>query len=322
MLTFPVRRAVPGTGFAGLASPGLLRWLRGNLGGADLLHVHLTRDLLTLPAAAMARRRGIPYVVQPHGQVDPSSHPLARLIDRVATRSVLRDAAAVLTLTPEEERGLHALDAGPLRLHHLGNGVPVAPDSPMPTGRPEVLFLGRLAPRKRPVLFAQMAADLLSAGVDASFALVGPDEGEGPGVQAVVDRVGDPQRLRWEGPADPRATSARLAKATLVVLPSVDEPYPMSVLESLAVGRAVVVTDTCGLAPMVREEGCGRVVDASPEALEAAVREWLADPQEQARSSARALAVARGRFSMEAVAGQLEDVYAEAVSASDRAKQR
>ncbi len=320
--TFPARRAVAGTGFSGLISPGLQRWLRGNLAGVDLVHVHLARDLVTLPAARLARSRGIPYVVQPHGMVVPSAHPLAPSLDRWATRSVLRDASAVLALTPEEERGLREVAAGPLRLRHLGNGVPLAPASPPPPGRPEVLFLGRLAGRKRPALFAEVAARLLAAGVDASFALVGPDEGEGAAVRAQVDLVGDPARLRWEGALDPQDTSARLARASLVVLPSVDEPYPMSVLEALAVGRPVVVTDTCGLAPMVAEEGCGRVIDRTPQALESAVRGWLADPEERARTSAKALAAARTRFSMEAVARELAQIYSDATSASDRANQR
>jgi glycosyltransferase involved in cell wall biosynthesis len=320
--TFPAHQLVPGAGFSGLVAPGLQRFLHHELPRVDVVHVHLARDLIMLPAVRLARRRGVPYVLQTHGAIVESDHPLAGPLDRWATRGVLHDAAEVLYLTPEERVGLLAVARGPLPLSQLGNGVPLAADPPPPPVHPEVLFLARLAPRKRPALFARVARRLLEDGVDASFVLVGPDEGEGDLVRAEIAAVGDADRLRWEGPLDPGATSDRLARASLVVLPSVDEPYPMSVLEALAVGRPVVVTDSCGLAPAVAEEGCGRVVDSTEAGFEAAVRGWLADPAEQARTAEQALRAARERFSMDAVAATLAGVYAEAASASERAKLR
>ena len=40
---------------------------------------------MTLPAAASLRRRGVPYVVQPHGMVVESGNPLARPLDALLT---------------------------------------------------------------------------------------------------------------------------------------------------------------------------------------------------------------------------------------------
>jgi glycosyltransferase involved in cell wall biosynthesis len=311
---FPVRRLVPPAGFSGMTSLGLLAWWWSALRAVDVVHVHLARDLVTLPAAELARRRGVPYVVQPHGMVVESDNPLAGPLDGLLTRRVLRGAEAVFHLTPEEQRGLETVGGRSLALERLGNGVPdVADLLPLPA-RPAVLFCARLQERKRPVLFARTARALLDEGVDASFALVGPDEGQGAAVTAEVAAVGDPERLRWEGPLDPSQTLGRMARASLVVLPSVDEPYPMSVLEAMSAGRAVVVTDSCGLAPAVAEHGCGAVVDASPEALRDAVRRLLADPAELARTGERAARTAREHFSMSAVAERLEAAYRRAVA--------
>lgn len=309
---FPVRRLVPPAGFSGMASPEMLWWLRTAVRQSDVVHVHLARDLVTLPAAELARRAGVPYVVQPHGMVVESDHPLAGSLDGLLTRRVLAGARAVLHLTPEERRGLVAVGGPDLPLQQLGNGVPEVATVPALPDRREVLFCARLQERKRPALFARTARTLLDEGVDADFALVGPDEGQGPAVQAEVDAFGDRARLRWEGPLPPGATLARMARASLVVLPSVDEPYPMSVLEAMSVGRPVVVTDSCGLAPAVAEHGCGAVVDASPEALLAAVRRLLADPDELARAGERAARAAREHFAMPAVAARLEACYLQA----------
>lgn len=314
---FPARRAAPG-GFSGLTAPALLRWLRAEAPGLDLAHVHLARDLVTLPAAASLLRRRVPLVLQTHGMVVESRHPLAAPLDALLTRRVLRGAGAVLHLTPEEREGLLAVGAPEATLHQLGNGVPDATgDDPLP-GRTEVLFLARLQERKRPMTFVRMARTLIDEGVDASFVLVGPDEGEGPAVRAACDEVGDPALLRWEGPLPPDRTLDRLRRASLSVLPSVHEPYPMAVLEALSVGRGVVVTDSCGLAPAIAETGAGVVVDDQQSSLDAAVGALVRDPASLGRLGVAARAAALERFGMAAVVDRLDDIYATAVVAAPR----
>lgn len=314
--TFPLRRLLPTTSFSGTSTPSMLPWLRRAVRGADIVHVHMARDLVTLPAAWVARQAGVPYVLQPHGMIVESGHPLAPTLDATLTRRLLLDASAVLHLFPAEREGLEAVARGPLALRHLGNGVPeVTTVPPLPT-RPEVLFLSRVHERKQPRLVAEVGRTLLADGYDASFAIVGPDEGEGPAVEAVAAQVGDPDRLRYEGPLDPSRTLARMSRASVFVLPSTYEPYPMSVLEAMSVGRPVVVSDVCGLAPAVRENGCGLVVEPTYDALLTALRTLLDDPAELAAAGARAARTAREVFGMPAIVDELESVYREAVAAA------
>jgi glycosyltransferase involved in cell wall biosynthesis len=314
LLTFPARRVAPG-GFSGLSAPGLQSWLRGHAAGLDVAHVHLARDLVTLPAASSLLRHRVPYVLQTHGMVVESSHPLARPLDAALTRRVLDGAGAVLHLTPEERAGLLAVGAPERLLTELGNGVPdVEVVAPMPE-RPEVLFLARLQERKRPQFFTRMARTLLDEGIDASFVLVGPDEGEGDAVRADVAAVGDASRLRYEGPLPPTQTLQRLSAASLVVLPSVHEPYPMSVLEAMSAGRGVVITDTCGLAPAVERTRAGVVVDDSQAALDSAVRDLLVRPGALGEVGERAHRAAQEVFGMRAVVDRLEAAYRAAVAA-------
>ena len=150
---------------------------------------------------------------------------------------------------------------------------PTTPPRWPASGPPEVLFAARMHPRKRPLAFVEMAKALLDAGVDARFTLVGPDEGEGAALRAALK--GD-SRISWEGALAPAAIPRRMAAASVYVLPSVREPYPMSVLEAMSVGLPVVVTDDCGLAPLVERTHCGIVTDPEVPALAAAVESILA----------------------------------------------
>ena len=116
-------------------------------------------------------------------------------------------------------------------------------------------------------------------------------------------------RLAWEGAIAPESTLERLSRAALYVLPAVHEPYPMAVLEALSVGCPVVVTESCGLAPAIRELECGVVVDESRESLVQAVRALLADSSRLESLSQAAVQAARSVSAWSQVVDQLEQVY-------------
>ncbi|APA96528.1 glycosyltransferase [Nocardia seriolae] len=305
---FPARTLVPATGFAGLGAPGLWRWLRHNASGFDVVHIHLGRDLVSLPGALAVRHAGTPYVLQPHGMITPTSNPLAGPLDTGWTRKVLRDARAVCFLTSAEREALTAVAGPGLRLVHLDNGVPAYP--PAAGARtPEVLFAARLHARKRPLAFAEMAKTLLANGIDANFTLIGPDEGEGPAVRAAL---GDDPRLSWAGPLDPARMPERMAAATVFVLPSVREPYPMAVLEAMSVGLPVVISPDCGLAPLVERTGSGIVTAPTAAGLAAAVRSLLTDPARARDMGARGRRAVATELGMARIGDTLRELYREA----------
>lgn len=316
---FPVSTAIPKIGFAGLRAPGMSAWLRQHRSEFDVAHVHLARDLVTLPAAISLLRKDIPIVAQPHGMIVPNRKLLSLPLDRFATRPVLRSAHTVFHLTEREAGELTAV-AGELHLSQLHNGVPLPrrwqPVRTRPhdgngarADRPEVLFLARLHPRKRPGMFVAMARRLLGDGIDAQFTLVGPDGGVADDVMADIAASGVGDRVRYEGPVAPSEVTARVARAAISVLPSVDEPYPMSVLEAMSLGLPVVVTDSCGLADMLIETGSGLVVGPDLNSLTDAVRALLADPERAAEMGRRGAQVASKDLGMDAVAARLEATY-------------
>lgn len=306
---FGAHTLLPRTGFPGMGSPALAMWLSRHGTDFDVVHIHFGRDLVVLPVAVAARRNRIPYVLQTHGMVVPSSHPLAGPLDAVWTRKLLRDASAVLHLSELEREELIQVARSPLRLVQVGNGVPDYPSAELHPEPPEVLFVARMHPRKRPLVFAEMARTLLDEGVNARFTLVGPDEGEGLALRAAVERH---PRISWEGALAPAAIPGRMAAASVYVLPSVREPYPMSVLEAMSVGLPVVVSADCGLAPMVERAECGIVVDGEPPAYAAAVKTLLADRLLARTMSERARRTAHHDFGMGVIGDVLLNVYDEA----------
>lgn len=92
-----------------------------------------------------------------------------------------------------------------------------------------------------------------------------------------MTRAGRPEGIVVDAPIEPTEVVDRLARCSFLVLPSVDEPFPMIVLEALAVGRAVVITESCGLADFVRDN-CGVVVPVDdPLRLKESIRDLVVD---------------------------------------------
>src|SRR5450432_1963819 len=67
---FDSRPIVPRSGFSGIVSFALYRHLWKHVRDYDVVHIHMARDLITMPAAIIARLRKVPYVLQTHGMID------------------------------------------------------------------------------------------------------------------------------------------------------------------------------------------------------------------------------------------------------------
>lgn len=308
---FPAHQVLPGAGFAGLAAPRMLAWLKSELPRTDAVHVHLARDFVSLPAASFAQNSGVRTCLQTHGMIDPSDNPLARPLDSILTRRVLRVAHKVFHLTPVEKAGVEAVAGPRVRLEELHNGLDE--DSlitPVRHDKVTVLYLARLQARKRPLEFVAAAKALASRFPQSRFRMVGPDEGQGNQVAAAISQSGLGERLVWDGPADRDGCRAAMAQADVYVLPSVDEPYPMSVLEAMGAQLPVIITESCGLAPAVSAADAGTVTTDQPGAVVEAIARYLEDPQARLAAGERARKLVVEHFSMNPIVEQLIRSYA------------
>lgn len=306
--TFPVRKIAPFGGFATLWPRGMRAALRAHARELDIAHVHLARDLVTLPAALLLGRMGVPYVTQSHGMIDRSDKVLAGVLDRVATRRALAGSRSWLLLTMTEEKDLSAIST-PQRLTPIRNGVEAGRVTSLDGRADTVLFLARLQQRKRPVAFVQMARLLAQRLPKTDFVLVGPDEGEADSVMSAIDEAGLGDRIRWVGALPPSETLGAMAEARVYVLPAVDEVFPMSILESFSAGTPVVTTSSLGIAADCERYGAALITDGSPAELAEAT--YLAHQNRQTADALRegGLTYIRSELDVRDVARQLESEY-------------
>ncbi|WP_430477915.1 glycosyltransferase [Streptomyces sp. P11-1] len=324
---FQARHLLPMFEVSGITSAGLLRTARRMMRGADLVHVHLMRDLVTLPAALLALATRTPLVVQTHGMIDPTEKKVAQLTDLLGVRKVLREADAVLHLTEMERLDVNAVAAPvPLtRTVRLVNGVrpqerkPAREPGREPGRPPTILYLARIQERKRPEDFIAAMPHVLARHPDARFVLAGPDTGALAGTLALARKLGVTESLDHVGPLEHDEVLAADREADVYVLPAIEEPFPVSVLEAMSVGTPVVITRTCGQAPDVAAAGSGRVIDSRVGEDEANARKVadaileLLEPEAAEQAGKAAWELVNEQFTIEAVTATLRRTYEDVV---------
>ena len=304
-------------------SRGLSRWLDSACGEYDLVHVHAIFSHASTCAMATARRRSVPYLNRPLGQLCEWSLGRRAAKKRAYLALVERanlDAAAALHFTTEQEER----EAEPLGLRAPGFVAPHGVDVPdllpdararlrarlgLPPDARVVLFLSRVHPKKGLELLLPALAQLRDDQVH--FVLAG--NAEPPDYEGVVDQIVRDVGLAARTHRVPFATGEwkqlLLQGADLFALTSHSENFGLAVVEAWAAGTPVVVTPGVALADEVRRHGLGAVAALEVPAIAAAVRGLLASPDRRETAGQTARRHAQTHFAWPAVAARLADEY-------------
>ncbi len=307
-------------------NPGVVAFCRQRLSGFDLVHIYGLYDLLGPPVAYFCRRRGLPYVVEPIGMFRPIVHNLRlkRLYHHVLGQRMMFGARRVIATAEQERRELVEGGVPDAKVIVRRNGVEVPERLPpagtfrrqwnIPGEAKLVLFLGRLVSKKSPELMLEAFARWRAGSEprQASFlVLAGPDEGGGyrQKLETFAARLGFNGGVLFTGPLYDDAKWAAYRDADVFVLPSQNENFGNAAAEAVACGTPVIVTDRCGIAPLV-DQRAGLVVPHDREALQAGLARVLEDEALRQRLRDGCAEVARA-LSWDEPLAVMETLYAE-----------
>jgi glycosyltransferase involved in cell wall biosynthesis len=176
---------------------------------------------------------------------------------------------------------------------------------PVPRGAPTFLLVGRMLVEKGVREFVQAAHSVRQRHPQARFWLLGGIDGSSSAIpRAELEAWVKQGIVEWPGEVDD--VRGHIAAASVVVLPSYREGLPRSVLEAMAVGRAVVATDVPGCRETVVAGRNGYLVPVRDSAaLAVAMEKLIADPALVECMGRESLALVRERFEVHAIAAQL-----------------
>src|SRR5258708_29727751 len=305
-------------------NPAATGYCNQNLDGFEIVHIFGLYDLLGPTVAAACRKRGIPYVVEPIGMFVPIVRNifLKRMYHTLLGEKMISGAAAMIATAEQEVQELAAsgIPRDKIILRRNGVAAPrVLPASGtfraefgIPSEAHLGLFLGRLSEKKGPELLLEAFAGLPAAidGRAVWLVFAGPDEsGMTQRLQESVRRSGVQERVIFSGAIFGMQKWAAYRDADVFVLPSQNENFGNTAAEAAACGTPVVITENCGVAPLLAG-AAGLVVPHETTAVARAVQQVLSEPELRSRLSEGGKSTA-GRLSWDQPVSAMESMYRE-----------
>lgn len=227
---------------------------------ADIVHLHTMWSPLNAIVASICRRIDKPYVISPHGMLDPYSLGIKSLKKHVYLRIVesrtIRGASGML-FTADDERDLAVAQIG--HVPHpgvvgLGADMPGASEeilcSRFRSTHPEladkklIIFLGRLHPKKRPDVVIRAMRAVRAKMPDAALLMVGDGQQDYvDGLRQLSESLGLGAHVHFLGLVAGEEKWSALASSSVFALPSLQENFAIAVAEALQLGVPVLITD-------------------------------------------------------------------------------
>ncbi len=292
-----------------------------------ILHTHTAKaGAVGRVAALLAGSARPPIVVHTfHGHVlrgyfnrpmTSAFRTLERLLARMTTRLV--------AVSPEVRDDLVALGVAPaskfavIRLgieldQRVGDGAVTRAEARRQLGVSGDTFLvgwvGRMTAVKRTDLVVRTLERLVQDGVDARLLLVG-DGPDRDGLERYAHELGVARRCLFLGYQE---DVARWYDAIdVLLLPSVNEGTPVSVIEALAAERPAVATRVGGIPDVIRDGVDGFLVDSDdPGELAARLAELAKDPPQRAAMGAAGRVRVLERYSVDRLIDDIDRLYRE-----------
>jgi glycosyltransferase involved in cell wall biosynthesis len=292
----------------------------------DVLHLHGVWDPLLYAAARGAHATSLakPYVIAPHGMLDPWSLAQSRWKKRLALalgwRRMLDEAASLHLLNADEQKlaaGLGIRAPGVV----IPNGVNLGEFNPPPEpalfrrrlpalgGRPYILFLSRLHYKKGLDFLADAFRIVASQNPEVHLVVAGPDDGARADFEQRVAAATLKERVHLTGPIFGPEKLSCIAGAACFCLPSRQEGFSVAILEALACGTPAIVSTECHF-PEVAGAGAGEIVPLDAGALAAALVRVLADSARRARMGKAGRELVTARFTWPRIAERCIETYA------------
>jgi glycosyltransferase involved in cell wall biosynthesis len=285
-------------------TPRLGRWFRKHARDYDIVMLNGLWNFTSYGTWVALRRTDTPYIVFPHGMLDPwtkeaqrLSHLFRLIYWQFFERKVLRDARAIFFASEEEKQLAQSLflknDA---KSYVLGFGtedvltnreeqkIAFLSQFPKLRGRKLILYLGRIHPKKGLDLLIEAFAQLVGEIPSFDLVIAGPDElGTRARLERIAYRKAVTGRIHWTDMLTGDLKFGAYFCSEFFVLPSHQENFGIAVVEALALGVPVVISKKVNIWREVLSEGAGLAVTDDVAGVKEGLRRLCNLPQHQLR---------------------------------------
>lgn len=266
-------------------------------GKVDLVHINISAWGSTyrkMIVSGLSHALGLPTIIHLHSGEYPQFCEQAKpwLQRRIA--SLFQRARRVVVLGETWAHFVSSAFPGSRPVILLNATPTFHRDERNASGHVQLLFLGRLGAHKG----VPELVDALASLVDIpNWSMVIAGDGDIEQMRARVAQLGLGDRVEVPGWVGPDGVRQLLAEADVLVLPSHGENLPMSVIEGMSAGLAIVATPVGAIPEVVTDQVSALLVPIGDKAaLASAIKEIVTDPVLRTRLGAAAQATHRDRL--------------------------
>jgi glycosyltransferase involved in cell wall biosynthesis len=300
-------------------------WLLRNARHYDVIHIDYVWAWSTLIAAIAGSRAGRPVVMTAHESLTSfgvktrsgsDSHNMARvwMQAKLWMRRFLMRYIDLVVMTSDMEHAdsMRPNERAVVIPHAVVAEAPKGPVTDPPFPPLVVGYIGRLHPKKNiEVLLRSVAALETSTNV---IVCGDGDQGYRAQLHRLADDLSLTPQVEWRGHVDAAGRANLFAQSHVVAMPSTYECFGMAAAEAMAAGVPVIVSKTTGVAPIVDEYDCGKLVEAGDvDSLRDALADIASDVGWRHQARINSLRAASANYSYDSYAERIGAVYAELV---------
>lgn len=283
----------------------LARHVARTVRAGDIVHAHLFPTVAYLVAL---RRSGIlPRVRLVFTEHNTSNRRRDKRLGRTVDRAIYAGLDEVVAISEGTRAALADwMPAFAARIHVVHNGVPLRRAAPIPrpaTGRPRIVSLGNLRYTKNYGLAIEAVGRLRNLDFTYEIAGEGPDRAV---LTAQIKTLGLGDRVRLLGYVN--EPYRLLEMADMFFIPSIIEGFGLAAVEAMDASLPIVAACVPGLADVIGEAPCGRLVaPRSVESMARGLSEVLQATPSEREAMGRAAFLRSRTFSEDAmISGYLE----------------
>ncbi|MBE9221917.1 glycosyltransferase [Cyanobacterium stanieri LEGE 03274] len=311
-------------------SVDLLRWLWTHCGDYDVAHIHALFSPVTTMAAWICRQKGLPYILRPLGTLDPKDlqkkRGLKKIYGNLLEKANLRGSFGVHFTSQQEADVSEDFGAGINRLIvPLGVEIPdrtldddmIYDRYQIPRGKPLLLFMSRIEPKKGLQFLIPALQRLLNQGYDFHFVLAGAnpqDRSYEAQIQTQITSSSLSDCTTITGFVTGDEKMALLQKADLFLLPSFYENFGIAVVEAIAFSTPVLISDQVYIYREIEKAKAGWICSLNEDDLVKKLMVALESGEEERQQRGlNGFNLVKQNYSWSAIARQLIEIYTKAI---------
>lgn len=301
--------------------------LRRAVPGADIVLIHSLYMFTSTIAAHYCRKYGVPYVLRPHGTLDPFLVYRRRwllkwgYIQLFEKRNANRAAAIQYSSRMEEQMTARFMTVESPSLI-IPEGICLEDFASLPVrgtfrnrypelaGKTAVLFLGRFHQKKGLELLIEAFSRVATRCANAHLVLAGTGDRDYVGrIVGMLRDNGVFDRTTMTGELSDEEKLAALADADLFVLPSHGENFGISVVEAMACGLPVLISDKVGIWREIAEAEAGIITPCDSDEISDAMEALINDQARRIRLGQHGKRLVEMQFTTDRMAEKMETAY-------------